>query len=75
MGARVLAARGLPAAAERTDVLSDGVPRVRVAAARAIATVGSPEDMDSIRKLLKDPMIEVRRGAQQSLDTLRDRFR
>lgn len=75
MGARVIAARGLPAVAELTEALSDGVPRVRVAAARAIAAVGSPEDKGSIQKMLKDPMIEVRRGAQQSLDTLRDRFR
>lgn len=75
MGARVIAARGLPAVVELTQTLADGVPRVRVAAARALGAVGSPEDMDSLRKLLKDPLVEVRRGAQQGLDTLRDRFR
>lgn len=75
MGARVIAERGLPMSAELTLALTDGTPRVRVAAARALGTIGSSEDMDSIRVLLKDPVVEVRRGAQQGLDTLRSRLR
>lgn len=74
MGARVAAARELPAASELTDLLTDRVPRVRVAAARALGSVGSLEDLDAIRALLKDPEIDVRRGAQQGIDTLRARF-
>ncbi|MGO2520058.1 MAG: HEAT repeat domain-containing protein [Microbacterium sp.] len=74
MGARVAAARELPAASELADLLTDRVPRVRVAAARALGAVGSLEDVDRIRPLLKDTEIDVRRGAQQGLDTLRTRF-
>lgn len=74
MGARVAAARELPAASELADLLTDRVPRVRAAAARALATLGSLEDLDRVRPLLKDSEIEVRRAAQQSLDALRSRF-
>lgn len=74
MGARVSAARELPAASELTELLADQVPRVRVAAARALATVGSAEDIDRIRALLKDPEVDVRRGAQQGIDALRARL-
>lgn len=74
MAARVIAARGLAAVTELTPLLEDGVPRVRIGAARAIGTVGSPEDMDSIRPLLKDPIVDVRRGAKQGIETLRSRF-
>lgn len=75
MGARVIVARGLPAVAELTELLADGVPRVRIAAARALGAVGTMDDMDSIRGILKDPLVDVRRGAQQGLDLLRSRFR
>ncbi|MGM7671968.1 HEAT repeat domain-containing protein [Microbacterium sp. A93] len=74
MGARVVAARELPAASELAELLGDDVPRVRVAAARALGAVGSADDLDRIRVLLKDPEVEVRRGVQQSLDVLRARF-
>ncbi|MGO2745747.1 HEAT repeat domain-containing protein [Microbacterium sp.] len=74
MGARVVAARDLPAASELAQLLTDDVPRVRVAAARAMGAVGAEEDLDLIRGLLKDAEVEVRRGAQQGLDTLRGRF-
>jgi HEAT repeat protein len=65
----------LSAASELSELLSDDVPRVRVAAARALGAVGSASDLDSIRALLKDPEIDVRRGAQQGLDALRARVR
>ncbi|WP_256971543.1 HEAT repeat domain-containing protein [Microbacterium esteraromaticum] len=74
MSARVVAARELSAASELSALLTDKVPRVRVAAAKALAAVGTLEDMDGIRILLKDPEIDVRRGAQQALDALRKRF-
>ncbi len=74
MGARVAAARELPAASELAELLSDRVPRVRAAAAKALSALGTAEDMDRIRQLLKDSEIEVRRAAQQGLDTLRARF-
>ncbi len=74
MGARVAAARELPAASALSGLLGDQVPRVRAAAARALGALGTADDMASIRTLLKDPEIEVRRAAQQSLDALRARF-
>ncbi|UNK69849.1 HEAT repeat domain-containing protein [Microbacterium sp. H1-D42] len=74
MAARVIAARDLPAVAELTALITDDTPRVRIAAARALGAVGTMDDLDSIRTLLKDPLVEVRRGAQQARDALRARF-
>lgn len=74
MAARVVAARGLAATPELTAMIADDTPRVRIAAARALAAVGTMDDMDAIRGLLKDPLIDVRRGAQQARDALRARF-
>lgn len=73
MGARLVAARDLGAASELADLLGDDVPRVRVAAARALGTIGSADDIDRVRVLLKDPQVDVRRAAQQSLEALRGR--
>lgn len=75
MAARVVAARELPAVAELREMLEDSVPRVRVAAAKALSAVGDAEDMDLIRPLLKDPEMDVRRGARQAIDALRTRLR
>lgn len=74
MGARVVAARELPAASELAGLLGDSVARVRSAAARSLAAVGALEDVDRLRPLLKDPEIEVRRSAQQGIEVLRARF-
>lgn len=71
MGARVIAARDLPAAAELTGLLRDRVPRVRQAAVRALGAVGSDENVNDIRALLKDPEVDVRRAAQQAMELLR----
>jgi hypothetical protein len=71
MGARVAAARALPVTDQLVGLLTDEVPRVRAAAARALGAVGS--DVDVIRPLLKDPEIDVRRGAQQGIDAIRAR--
>ncbi|KAM9862288.1 HEAT repeat domain-containing protein [Leucobacter sp. BZR 635] len=74
MGCRVIALRGLPAVDELLVLASDGTPRVRAAAARALGAVGNPEDLDSIRTFTKDPVLEVRRAAQQGVEALRSRF-
>lgn len=74
MGARVAAARDLPAASELAKLLDDRVARVRGAAARALGTLGSLDDLRPVRALLKDPEIDVRRAAQQGTDELRARF-
>ena len=52
-------------------LLVDEVARVRAAAARALGAIG--EDVEVIRPLLKDPEIEVRRGAQLGIDAIRKR--
>ena len=54
-----------------TALLTDDVPRVRAAAARAIGAIGGTEQIETIRPLLKDAEIDVRRGAQQAIDQLR----
>lgn len=74
MGARVAAARKVPTASALAKLLTDEVPRVRVAAARAMGAVGTVDNMAGMRALLKDPEIDVRRAAQQGLDALRARF-
>jgi hypothetical protein len=69
MAARVAAARELAVEGILTGLLADDVARVRAAAARALGVVGS--DIEALKPLLKDPEIDVRRGAQQAIDALR----
>jgi len=69
MAARVAAARGLDVAPILTELLTDEVARVRAAAARALGAIGA--DIEVLKPLLKDPEIDVRRGAQQAIDALR----
>ena len=71
MATRVAATRALPVIEQLTTLLTDDVPRVRAAAARALGALGGAEQIDSIRPLLKDGEIDVRRGAQQAIDQLR----
>ncbi|MGL4338854.1 MAG: HEAT repeat domain-containing protein [Rhodoglobus sp.] len=71
MATRVAAVRELPLEAEVTVLLRDEVPRVRAAAARALGAIGT--DLEVMRPLLNDPETEVRRGAQQGMDALRQR--
>lgn len=73
MAARVAAARGLDVVPALVGMLADETPRVRAAAARALGVLGSLETVDDIRPLLKDPEIDVRRGAQQGIDAIRSR--
>jgi len=71
MATRVAAQRELPVIEQLTTLLTDDVPRVRAAAARAIGALGGAEQIETIRPLLKDGEIDVRRGAQQAIDQLR----
>lgn len=74
MAARVIAERQLPATLELLELLGDDTPRVRIGVARAIAAVGTLDNVEDLRPLTKDTEIEVRRGAQQAIDALRARF-
>ena len=73
MACRVAAVRTLPLVDAVVALLTDETARVRAAAARALGAIGSAEHEDAIRPLLKDPEIDVRRGAQQGLELLRSR--
>lgn len=71
MATRVASTRELQLQDEVGALLTDDVARVRAAAARALGAIG--DDVEVIRPLLKDPEIEVRRGAQQGIDAIRKR--
>ena len=73
-GREVTAASERPVSEALVPLLADEVPRVRAAAARALGDVGSASRADDIRSLLKDPEIDVRRGAENGLTRLRSRF-
>jgi len=66
MCARVVAARALPLAGILSTMLTDDVPRVRAAAALALGEVGEASDADDIRRLFRDPEIDVRRAAERA---------
>jgi len=71
MATRVVATRRVEAHEQLVALLEDETPRVRAAAARALGTVGSVDDISVIEPLLKDAEIDVRRGAQQGMDAIR----
>ena len=71
MSAKVVARRELPYPAEVAVLATDEVARVRAQAARTLAEIGRVEDVDTLRSLLKDPEIEVRREAGGALKKLR----
>jgi len=74
MCAKVVALRELPFSEFLTPMLTDDVPRVRAAAARALGQVATFEDAAIIKNLLKDSEIDVRRAAGESLKVVADRF-
>jgi hypothetical protein len=73
MCAKVCAARGLDAGKALVRLTTDAVPRVRAAAARALAAVGDENSAASLTAMLGDPDKDVRRAAQQSLAALSQR--
>jgi len=74
MCARVALARELHVATKMVELTTDDVPRVRAAAAHALAAVGTADNVETIAALLRDPEKEVRRAAQQSRDALASRL-
>jgi hypothetical protein len=68
MCAKVARAQEVGAAAEALHALcEDEVPRVRVAAVRALAFVGEAEDADVLRDCLDDPEDVVAAAAERAL--------
>ena len=57
--------------AEIAALAEDEVARVRAQAARALGEIGTADEVDVLRSLLKDPEIEVRREAGGALKKLR----
>lgn len=55
-------------------LLTDENPRVRAAGARAIAELGTADQGEALRSMLRDPEKDVRRAAQQSLVRLAERL-
>ncbi|MCU1545881.1 MAG: hypothetical protein JWP30_981 [Homoserinimonas sp.] len=53
--------------------LTDENPRVRAAAARALAVTGTAVSAEAIKRLLRDPDKDVKRTAEQALKALADR--
>jgi hypothetical protein len=74
MCCRVVVARELPFTAELRLLLADEVARVRGNSARAIGAVGDYEDALEVRKLLKDPELDVRKQAGAALAQLAERL-
>ncbi|HEY2644687.1 MAG TPA: HEAT repeat domain-containing protein [Galbitalea sp.] len=74
MCCRVVTQRALPFGDEVVILLTDDHARVRAAAARAIGVVGDYEQGLVLRRLLKDPEVEVRRAAGDSLRELARRL-
>ncbi len=68
MCAKVVRAQEIGAAAEALGRrTADEVPRVRVAAVRALARVGEAEDADAVRDRLDDPEPAVAAAAEKAL--------
>ena len=65
MGARFL--RRVPATAR---VLTEGTPRVRAAAVKAIGCLGTPGDIPKLRRILRDANEQVRRAAAEAVGRL-----
>lgn len=75
MAAKVVAGREVGMAAEAVaTACADQTPRVRAAALRALGVIGEREHLDVIRGTLDDPDTEVRKRAEQALDTLARRL-
>ena len=74
MCCKVVTTHELPFAVDLVTLLTDETPRVRAAAARALARVGEYEDALEVKKLLKDPEVEVRREVGAALKAFAERL-
>lgn len=70
---KVCAERGIGTESDLAKLTTDENPRVRAAAARALAKVGGPDSEAAISRLLTDSQKDVRRSAGESLTILKDR--
>jgi hypothetical protein len=70
MAAKVVVRRELPASHLLEPLLSDDVPRVRVAALRGLGAVGEAEDATAVRAALDDSQAQVADAASAALTKL-----
>lgn len=71
---KVCAERGIGDESAITRRTTDENPRVRAAAARALAKVGTAASEESLRRMLRDPDKDVRRAVGESLKELAARL-
>ena len=71
---RVSAERRIGDESQIARLTTDENPRVRAAAARALAVIGTTASEESISRLLRDPQKDVRRAAGESLAALQERL-
>jgi hypothetical protein len=71
---KVCAERSVGEESQLARLTTDENPRVRAAAARALAQVGSVTSEETLTRLLRDPQKDVRRAAGESLSTLKERL-
>jgi hypothetical protein len=71
---KVSAKRGLPCGDDAVRLCGHELPRVRVAAVRAIGLCGDTEHRDAVLERLEDPAEDVRRAAARALERLEDRL-
>ena len=74
MSLRVCAERHLGDESQISRLATDDNPRVRAAAARALAAIGTTASEEIIGRLLRDPQKDVRRAAGESLAALKERL-
>ena len=75
MALKVVRKRELGEAAEAAASLTgDDVPRVRVAAIRALALIGEGEHAEPVRDALEDPEPIVRDAALSAIETMTRRL-
>ena len=71
---KVCVRRELPCGDDAARLSAHELPRVRAAAARALAVSGDTEHLDALRALLEDDSADVRRAAARAWDQLARRL-
>jgi HEAT repeat protein len=74
MCSRVVAARSLPYADQVVALLSDETARVRATAARSLLGIADYDQATKLIPLLKDPEIDVRRAAGETIRAIAKRL-
>ncbi|RLQ81549.1 HEAT repeat domain-containing protein [Mycetocola zhadangensis] len=71
---RVCAERRIGDETQFAKLTTDENPRVRAAAGRALAEIGTAASEEALQRLLRDPQKDVRRATGESLSILKERL-